>query len=160
MLRQDVAFHDAYDIAGIAGQVGNNTDKYRRGMGRKFGEGIQYTATGVGGMAYSLYSDWRVSLVIIATLPFVSLAGIVVMHLNQSKAKETSESYRHAGGIAYDAVSSIKTVLSLNGVAKFVQMYRDATLEAFNSSISFIIKQGFANGTCALWCVDMLITGD
>lgn len=135
-----------YDIGGVAGQIGNQSDKFRRGIGRKFGEGIQFTTTGVGGIIFSLYSDWRVSLVIIAMIPFVSMAGLAVMSLNQKKGRLSAESYKHAGGVAYSAVSSIKTVQSLNAIIEMVEMYKAATLEAFISSKSLLLKQGMANG--------------
>ena len=51
LLRQDTAFFDVHDASGIAGQVGPSSNKYRRGVGRKFGEGIQFLTTGIGGVA-------------------------------------------------------------------------------------------------------------
>jgi len=130
----------------MAGQIGAQTDKFRRGLGRKFGEGVQFTTTGIGGIVFALYNDWRVSLVIFAMIPFVSLAGAAVMSLNQKKGSHSAESYKRAGGIAYSPISSIKTVLSLNAITDMVAMYQDATQEAMNSSKSLLIKQGVANG--------------
>ena len=51
LLRQDTAFFDVHDAGGIAGQVGPSSNKYRRGVGRKFGEGVQFLTTGIGGVA-------------------------------------------------------------------------------------------------------------
>lgn len=51
LLRQDTAYFDVHDAGGIAGQVGPSSNKYRRGVGRKFGEGIQFLTTGIGGVA-------------------------------------------------------------------------------------------------------------
>jgi ATP-binding cassette subfamily B (MDR/TAP) protein 1 len=61
LLRQDPAYFDVNDIGGLAAQVGPNSNKFRRGMGRKFGEGIQFLTTGIGGLAFAFYSSWRVS---------------------------------------------------------------------------------------------------
>lgn len=63
LLRQDPAYFDVNDIGGLAAQVGPNSNKFRRGMGRKFGEGIQFLTTGIGGLAFAFYSSWRVSQV-------------------------------------------------------------------------------------------------
>jgi ATP-binding cassette subfamily B (MDR/TAP) protein 1 len=51
LLRQDTAYFDVHSASGIAGQVGPSSNKYRRGVGRKFGEGIQFLTTGIGGVA-------------------------------------------------------------------------------------------------------------
>ena len=64
LLRQDQAFYDVYDISVIATGVNAASNKYRRAMGRKFGEGIQFTTTGIGGIVYALFASWRVALVV------------------------------------------------------------------------------------------------
>ena len=54
LLRQDQAFYDVYDVGGVASQVEANASKFRRGIGRKFAEGIEFATTGVFGLAYAL----------------------------------------------------------------------------------------------------------
>jgi hypothetical protein len=54
LLRQDHAFFDVYDVSGIASQVEANAHRYRRGVGRKFAEGIESTVAGIGGLVYAL----------------------------------------------------------------------------------------------------------
>jgi hypothetical protein len=46
LLRQDAAFFDVTDVAGMAALVGPCTVMYNKGIGRKLGEGIQNLATG------------------------------------------------------------------------------------------------------------------
>jgi ATP-binding cassette, subfamily B (MDR/TAP), member 1 len=149
LLRQDPSFFDAHDIGGISGQVGVSATKYRRGLGRKFGEGIQFSTAGVGGIAYGLYASWRVALVVLAIVPFLSAAALSLMQINQTKSSRAAASYKNASGIAYSAVSSIKTVLSLNGIQEVIYRYVDATQEAYNSAVGFLIRQGIANGKSA-----------
>jgi ATP-binding cassette subfamily B (MDR/TAP) protein 1 len=151
LLRQDQAFYDVYDVGGIASQVEANASKYRRGIGRKFGEGIEFATTGVFGLGYALYSSWRVALVVLAFLPVVSVAAMFLMTLNQAKGAMTTKSYKQAGATAYSAVAAVKTVLSLNAVTQMVESYKEATRVAYSESMKFLLKLGFANGT--LWFV-------
>lgn len=146
LLRQDPAYFDVNDIGGLAAQVGPNSNKYRRGIGRKFGEGIQFLTTGVGGLAYAFYASWRVAFVVLSVIPFVILAGLSVMTLNQTKGSRAAKSYRRAGGVAYSAVSAIKTVFSLNALPEMIRQYTQATEEAFTNAVSILFKEGFANG--------------
>lgn len=86
----------------------------------------------------------------------------MVMKLNQSKSTRQVEAYKSASSIAYSAVSSIKTVLSLNAVQTMIDHYRVATQEAYNQATEILIKQGFWNGesptVCAcLWCLLLLL---
>lgn len=146
LLHQDPAFFDVYDVGGIAAQVGANANKFRRGLGRKFGEGFQFLTTGIGGLAFAFYSSWRVALVVLAIVPLVAILAMMVLEMNQSKGTRAARSYRKAGGVAYSAVSSIKTVLSLNAIKDMIESYKEATLEAYKTSVRLLVKQGFANG--------------
>ena len=150
LLRQDPSFFDVHDIGGIASNVGPASNRYRRGVGRKFGEGIQFFTTGVGGLAHAFYTSWRVALVVLAVLTFVSVSALMVVSLNQTKTSRASGAYSRAGSVAYSTVSSIKTVLSLNAVSKMIKFYTEATQEAFLQATSVVWKQGLANGMCAL----------
>lgn len=74
LLRQDAAYFDAYDIAAVSSSVGSNAGRYRRGIGPKFAQGIQYGTIAIGGLIYALYSSWRITLVVVSvincSLPF------------------------------------------------------------------------------------------
>jgi ATP-binding cassette, subfamily B (MDR/TAP), member 1 len=146
LLRQDAAYFDVNDVGGMAGQIGPSSNKYRRGLGRKFGEGIQFLTTGVGGIAFAFYSCWQIAFVVLGVLPFCGASAMMVMTLNQTKGARSAASYKQAGGVAYSAVSAIKTVLSLNAVQTMIEKYAEATLEAYRQATSVLIKQGFANG--------------
>lgn len=146
LLRQDASYFDVNDIGGIAGQVGPSSNKYRRGMGRKFGEGIQFLTTGIGGIAYGFWASWRVALLVLAVVPFCAAAALSVVFINQSKGSRSAASYKTAAGVAYAAVSAIKTVLSLNGIQEMITKYKDATQEAYVVATGVLLKAGLANG--------------
>ena len=93
LLRQDPAFFDVHDVGGIASNVSPAANRYRRGLGRKFGEGIQFFTTGVGGIAYAMYASWKVALVVLALTPIISFMGYMVMVLNQNKTKQSTQAY-------------------------------------------------------------------
>lgn len=145
LLRQDQAYFDINDISGIANQIIPNANKVRRGLGRKLGEGIQFTTTCVFGLIYAFYTSWRVSLVVLAVLPFVSFAAFMTLKINQGVTARANEAYSEAGSVAYSTVSSIKTVLSLNAIPKMVKQYCDATEKAHCAVVDMLWKAGFTN---------------
>mmetsp|Transcript_27728 Transcript_27728/g.64321 ORF Transcript_27728/g.64321 Transcript_27728/m.64321 type:complete len:1378 (-) Transcript_27728:703-4836(-) len=147
LLRQDPAFFDVRDVGGLAAQIGPNATKYRRGVGRKFGEGIQFFTTGVGGLAFAFFSSWRVALVILAIIPFVAGSAFATVYYNQNKGRLAAASYKSAGSVAYSSVSAIRTVLSLNAIPSMVERYREATAEAFEIATRILWKIGFFNGS-------------
>ncbi|CAJ1946712.1 unnamed protein product [Cylindrotheca closterium] len=146
LLRQDPAFFDVHDVGGIASNVSPAANRYRRGVGRKFGEGIQFFTTGVGGVGYAMYASWKVACVVLGLTPVISFMGYMVMVLNQNKTKESTKAYSNAGSVAYSTVSGIKTVLSLNAMQTMIKKYKDATQEAMQIATGTLWKMGFFNG--------------
>ena len=78
LLKQDQAYYDVTNTGGVAGSVGPAATKYRRGLGRKFGEGVQFLTTGVGGLSFAFYSSWKVAFVVLAVVPFAAVLETAV----------------------------------------------------------------------------------
>ena len=93
-------------------------------MGRKMGEGFQFFITMIGGFAYGFYSSWKVSLVILTTLPFMSISTLFLMRMISSQSSAAKEGYEKASEIAYAAISGIRTLLSLNAVGVTIDKYK------------------------------------
>ncbi|CAB9507684.1 Leptomycin B resistance protein pmd1 [Seminavis robusta] len=146
LLRQDAAFFDIYDVPGIATQVQPTCYQYRRGMGSKFGEGIQYATTVVGGVGFAFVASWKISVLVLAILPVCIGCGVYAIHLSQTKTSRANESYQKAGAIAYKTISSIKTILAFNAVPQMVLEYRKATKEASKVATKFLFQYGAVTG--------------
>ncbi|KAL7540881.1 hypothetical protein ACHAXR_010450 [Thalassiosira sp. AJA248-18] len=146
LLRQDAAFHDVHSVSGMATALSSASNKMKRGLGRKLGEGVQFGTTFLGGIVYAFYASWQVALVILALLPVVSFAAFALMQLNQNQTLNAQKAYTTAGSTAYGAISSIRTVLSLNAVPEMIRQYSAATLEAYHNGISPLVKVGLVNG--------------
>ena len=95
LLRQDASFHDVHSVSGMATALSSASGKMKRGLGRKLGEGVQFGTCFLGGIVYAFYSSWRVALVILALLPFVSGAAFLLMQINQSQTS-TAQKVRYS----------------------------------------------------------------
>ena len=146
LLRQDQAFFDVYDVGGLANAVNPAANKYKRGVGRKFGEGIEFATMTIGGFVYAMYENWRVALVVLSTCPLIVYFAMEVIKITSTKTATATKIYSKAGGIAYSTVSGIKTVLSLNAAPVMIKRYMEATQEAFVNATKLLLKQGFVNG--------------
>ena len=71
-------------------------------MGRKLGEGFQFFITMIGGFAYGFYSSWKVSLVILATVPFMSISAIFLTRMITTQSSAAKEGYEKAGEEQYE----------------------------------------------------------
>ena len=94
------------------------------------------------GLGFGFYCSWKLSLIIIGVVPFMALTAGLVMKLNQSKTARATESYAKAGSVVYSAVSSIRTILSLNAVDNIIIKFNEATEEAYSGVVSQVIYLG------------------
>ncbi|KAL9186963.1 hypothetical protein ACHAXT_010683 [Thalassiosira profunda] len=146
LLRQDMAYYDLQDVSGTAMLISTAGSRYKNGVGRKLGEGVQFFFTFLGGFAYAFYCSWRTSLVLLAVVPTMSASILFLMKMTQGQAKRANESYAEAGSIVLGAVSAIRTVYSLNASQLLMDKYSAATERAYQSAASRVALLGLANG--------------
>lgn len=146
LLRQDMAFFDLQDVSGTAMLISSAGARYRNGVGRKLGEGVQFFFTFLGGFVYAFYCSWSTSLVLLAVVPFMSASILFLMKTTQSKTKRANESYAEAGSIVMMALSAIRTVYALNASQQFIDRYTISTEKAYAAAASRTALLGLANG--------------
>ena len=64
------------------------------------------------GIIVSLVVGWQLSLTLIATSPLIVASTFILTNLAQKGLKDNALAYASAGGIAEQALQSIKTVAS------------------------------------------------
>jgi ATP-binding cassette subfamily B (MDR/TAP) protein 1 len=146
LLRQDAAFFDVNNVSGFASSIEPNAQTVKRGLGKKFGEGIQFTVTSIGGIFIALFMSWRVALLVLSIVPLLSCCAFIVIRINQSQTESQNKAYSKAGSVAYQTVSSIRTVFALNAVPEMIKVYAEATQDAYNQAIRPLLKVGIVNG--------------
>ena len=115
-------------------------------MGRKLGAALQFFVTFLGGLVYAFYASWRISLIILTTVPVLVASTLFLLKTNQTQSARASEGYAEAGSIVQTTVASIRTVLSLNAVRAVIDKYAEATQKAFRQSVRLLHLLGAANG--------------
>ena len=151
LLRQDSAFFDVNDAAGIANSVHPNCIKYQDGMGKRLGLGIQNSVSIAGGVLFAMGSSWKISLLVFAICPILLILSILSVRNNQQKSLRNSMAYTKAAGVAYTTVSSIKTVFACNSTHTMIQRYKKATQDAFQQSTKLLLRIGLTNGMFVLY---------
>lgn len=146
LTRQDMTYYDMNDVSGTATSISTFGAKYNTGVGRKIGDGIQFTITFFGGFAYAFYASWQTSLMLFAVVPFMSASFLFLVKMNQSQTRLANESYSEAGRVVYMSISAIRTVFSLNACDSMIEKYNNATEQAYEEVRGNILLLGVANG--------------
>jgi ATP-binding cassette subfamily B (MDR/TAP) protein 1 len=58
LLRQDLAFYDIRDVPGQATLITASGARFRKGVGRKLADAVQFSVAFVGSIAYGLWASW------------------------------------------------------------------------------------------------------
>lgn len=69
----------------------------------------------ISGFVFAFVTGWLMTLVLLATMPALAIAGGLYMKAIGDKDKQEQAAYNKAGGLAEQALSSIKTIKQLNG---------------------------------------------
>lgn len=142
ILRQDIGWFDTMQSTELATQVADSTLSIQDGMGRKVGDGAQFFAMGVSGIAIGLLNGWKLSLALLGFTPLLAATAYLMMKVLADAVHGGSAAYAHAGGIAQETIGNIRTVQSFNGMEVAVDKYASAldTTEAAG------VKKGLAVG--------------
>ena len=89
---------------------------------------------------------WQVTLVTLGTLPLLAASGYWLVQVNQNAKKLTQSDYSRAGGVALEALSNLRTALSLSALWSFVARYESATAKAKRTGVRRGVRAGLANG--------------
>jgi len=146
LLRQDMSYFDIKDISAAATIISTNGQKYKKGLGNKLSGCIQFTITFLGGLAYAFWASWKVSLMLLAIIPFIATSAWFLITMNQSQSARASAGYATAGSIVQTTVSSIRTILSLNAVQSVIDKFVAATEKAYEEAVGVLHLIGLANG--------------
>lgn len=109
-------------------------------------EGLQFIATAIGGITYAFYESWRVSLLILAALPFMTVTGVLLSQVISKQSEREALNYEETGGIVYTTISSIRTILSLNACDHMISEFKQATEKAKKSMSKYLWMAGAVNG--------------
>ncbi|KAH9803368.1 ABC transporter B family member 15 [Citrus sinensis] len=147
VLRQEVGFFDTQEQGSsttfqVVSTISNDSNSIQVAICEKISNTLAYLSTFFFCLLFSFILSWRLSLAALPlTLMFI-VPGLLFGKLMMGVIMKMIESYGVAGGIAEQAVSSIRTVYSY--VAEHETLIRFSN--ALQKTMELGIKQGFIKG--------------
>ncbi|OEL38321.1 ABC transporter B family member 4 [Dichanthelium oligosanthes] len=143
ILRQEIAFFDQHTNTGeVVGRMSGDTVLIQDAMGEKVGKFIQLLVTFVGGFAVAFAQGWLLTLVMLATIPPLVLAGAVMSSVVARMASLGQAAYAEAAIVVEQTIGSIRTVASFTGEKRAVEKYSKSLKSAYSSGV----REGLAAG--------------
>ncbi|KAF5733481.1 ABC transporter B family member 19-like [Tripterygium wilfordii] len=143
VLRQDITFYDTRVSTGdIMHGISSDVAQIQEMMGEKMAHFIHHVCTFICGYIVGFLRSWKVSLVVFSVTPLMMFCGIAYKAVYVGLTTKEEVSYRKAGSVAEQAISSIRTIFSFVAEDNFATRYADLLLK----SVPLGAKIGFAKG--------------
>ncbi|CAF0894843.1 unnamed protein product [Brachionus calyciflorus] len=113
IIRQDMSFFDKNSSGDLNSILTNNIETVKFGIGFKFSDFIHLLCRGIACIIFAMVQAWKFSIVFIAMIPFMIFSAALMVLFTRKYTIEEFKAYGRAGSIAQEALSSIRTVLSL-----------------------------------------------
>ena len=147
IVRQDVGWFDVNSPQTLASKIGESIVLIEEGISNKFIQFFENLGTGLGCFVLAMYYAWDVALVVVATMPIVALAGVLLNHVQQNSQRTIGAAYATAGGVASEALYSIRTVAAFGLEKRLHSLYKASLAKAEKAAIRESWLAGFAFST-------------
>ncbi|CAI9753706.1 unnamed protein product [Fraxinus pennsylvanica] len=143
VLRQDIGFFDTeISTSDIMHGISSDVAQIQEVMGEKIAHFVHHIFTFICGYVVGFLRSWKVSLAVFAVTPLTMFCGIAYKGIYGGLTAKEENSYRKAGSIAEQAISSIRTVFSFVAEDNLATKYSDL----LERSVPLGAKIGFAKG--------------
>jgi len=94
----------------VASKISKEVAAVQRGTGEKVGNIIMSGSSFILGFFAAFYFGWKLTLILLAGLPFVLMSGVAMGAMFETGAVENMKAYAQSAGYAEQALQSVKIV--------------------------------------------------
>lgn len=125
LVRQDIAYFDNCSPGIVATTISNNADIVETGLGEKVGTAFQALAMLTAAFIVAFTQQWKLTLVTATTLPLAVIVVGITVALDAKLEAKILKIYGKAGGLAEEAMSTVRIVTAFDAVDKLRRKYDD-----------------------------------
>ncbi|OUM61959.1 hypothetical protein PIROE2DRAFT_54498 [Piromyces sp. E2] len=157
MLKQNISWHETKNAGELTGSIVSDTLQIQDGISDKIGRFIVQVITITGCFILAFYRCWQLTLILVAGIPIISIAGAVLGSNMAKLGRESAFAFVKAAGVAQQSLSMIRTVNSFCAEKQELKRYMD-TLAV---TVKIGMKRAHVLGIClgVVFAVSYIIYG-
>ena len=110
LMKQEMAWQDQHKPGELSARLSGDTRVIQAGINDTVANLILNLSTALLSFAFGFWRSWRLTLVMLSTMPLIAAAGIVMNTLVSKVTSSSRAGYAQAGEIATEVLENIKTV--------------------------------------------------
>ncbi|KAJ7733032.1 P-loop containing nucleoside triphosphate hydrolase protein [Mycena metata] len=147
VLRQDPAFFDTVGAGEIVTRIQTDTHLVQQGISEKVALSLFFVSGFISGFVIAFARSWRLAIVLMTMLPFMSLVGALLGRLMTRFTELSLKHVAEGGTLAEEAISSIRTTQAFGTQEKLAALYEDFIGKARTVDVKAASAQGLGIGT-------------
>ncbi|ORY21869.1 ATP-binding cassette, sub-family B, member 1B [Neocallimastix californiae] len=123
IVKQEIPWHEKTSPGELASRIISDTILIEDGIGFKLGMVLQSVITFIACFILAYKAGWKLSLCMSVIIPLILILVMVMATLLRNYTKKTQDAYAELGGIAQEAFSQIRTIVSFGTEQKEIDRY-------------------------------------
>ncbi|MBE6494731.1 MAG: ATP-binding cassette domain-containing protein [Methanosphaera stadtmanae] len=144
VMHQEIAWHEKTNSGELSSSIISDSLLIEEGIGPKIGILLQNLFTFVFCIAIAFITGWKLTLYLSISLPVILIIIVVLGNVIAKCTKKSQESNAIASGIAQEAFSQIRTIVSFGNEQKEIDRY----VNKLKSTRKYSILNGSTFGIC------------
>eukprot|EP00928_Gymnodinium_smaydae_P031027 TRINITY_DN22912_c0_g1_i1.p1 TRINITY_DN22912_c0_g1~~TRINITY_DN22912_c0_g1_i1.p1 ORF type:complete len:1253 (-),score=215.99 TRINITY_DN22912_c0_g1_i1:128-3886(-) len=146
LMSKDIGWYDVRTAASLAAELNEASEKMAAAFGDKLGAGVQGFSCFVLSMALGFYMGWKMTLVIVASVPLVAIGMFVMGEAIEQIANESQGWYAQAAALVEECLFALRTVVAFGSERREIERYTFAVKNARAKSKITYYKVAFGMG--------------
>lgn len=123
IMKQEIPWHEKTSPGELASRIISDTILIEEGIGFKLGMVIQSVVTFIACFVLAYKAGWKLALAMSVIIPIILVLVMGMAVVLRKYTKKTQDAYAELGGIAQEAFSQIRTIVSFGTEQKEIDRY-------------------------------------
>ena len=146
IVAQEIGFFDAQRTGELLNRLSADTNVIQNGVTVNISMALRFLVQALGSLTVLLWTSWKLTLVMLAVVPFVAIGAMLFARRVRSLSKSTQDALAQASEVADETLGNIRTVRSFARETFEVDRYGSRVDVAFQMGRRLALTYGTFQG--------------